>query len=346
VWWGVALAVALASPAAAQSTLERSPNLGSAWVGRPGEGYFHFVHRFSVVGDVHKVINSPSFLLGAGLPGRALVGLVYASNSDVSPEVRPNEWELFLRWQPLGAGGAFPLRLSAQGGYNAAAGSTDGEIAAGGEVGRLSLSGTARLLSRPYAGADPRLALGGGAIWRLGRWVALGGDVVSLTDRRPNEKVAWSAGLLMAIPYTPHSLSLHATNTSTTTLQGASRGGEEVRWGFEFTVPLMLRRYFGGRTEAAAAPLPPGPSAASDTVHAAMEGLEFTPARLEVKPGTTVVWTNRSPVPHTVTGDDGRWGSPLLEPGQSWSYTFTTAGSYPFHCAPHPFMKGVVTVRE
>src|SRR5690606_14619068 len=97
---------------------------------------------------------------------------------------------------------------------------------------------------------------------------------------------------------------------------------------------------------------PPGPVNAGssplvgDTVHVAIDGLEYVPARLEVTPGTTVVWTNRAPLAHTVTANDGTWGSPSLDPDDSWGHTFTEPGEYAFHCAPHPFMVGVVVVRE
>jgi plastocyanin len=59
------------------------------------------------------------------------------------------------------------------------------------------------------------------------------------------KRAAWSAGVHIAIPYTPHTLSLQATNTNVGTLQGTSRGSADVRYGFEFTVPLTLRRWFG-----------------------------------------------------------------------------------------------------
>jgi plastocyanin len=76
-----------------------------------------------------------------------------------------------------------------------------------------------------------------------------------------------------------------------------------------------------------------------------MRQLEYTPTRIEVAVGTTVVWTNDSPLAHTVTADDSGFDSGLIDVGKRWSYTFTAAGTFPFHCTPHPFMKGVVVVR-
>jgi plastocyanin len=78
-----------------------------------------------------------------------------------------------------------------------------------------------------------------------------------------------------------------------------------------------------------------------------MQDFAFTPARLEITAGTMVVWTNDGSVPHTVTADDGRsFESGLVVAGGGiWSFRFERPGTYPFHCAPHPFMRGEVVVR-
>lgn len=68
----------------------------------------------------------------------------------------------------------------------------------------------------------------------------------------------------------------------------------------------------------------------------------FEPDTLAVKKGTTVLWTNKDVVPHTVTGDN--FSSEPLTPGQSFSYTFKTDGIYQYHCSFHPQMKGTVLV--
>ncbi len=67
--------------------------------------------------------------------------------------------------------------------------------------------------------------------------------------------------------------------------------------------------------------------------------------RIEIPAGTTVTWTNNDPLVHTVTADDKSWDSGAIEPGKTWSHTFTQAGEFAFHCTPHPFMKAVVVVR-
>ncbi|MGW7208127.1 cupredoxin domain-containing protein [Streptomyces sp. NPDC054837] len=70
--------------------------------------------------------------------------------------------------------------------------------------------------------------------------------------------------------------------------------------------------------------------------------------QLVVEVGQTVRWTNHDSVPHTVTTTKGpkKFDSGTLEQGDSWSYTFTTAGTYEYYCAVHPDMVASVKVVE
>ncbi|OGT27931.1 MAG: hypothetical protein A2Z17_04125 [Gammaproteobacteria bacterium RBG_16_66_13] len=86
------------------------------------------------------------------------------------------------------------------------------------------------------------------------------------------------------------------------------------------------------------------PTATPDSV--AIQGYSFRPATLRVAVGTTVTWTNRDAVAHTVTGKSGNWGSELLAQGEQFSYTFTEAGTYDYFCEPHPSMEGRIVVGE
>ena len=70
----------------------------------------------------------------------------------------------------------------------------------------------------------------------------------------------------------------------------------------------------------------------------------FHPASLRVQRGTIVVWTNRDPMPHTVTFNNGMADSGIIYPGQSVWFTFTRVGSFGYHCRIHPFMHGRVVV--
>jgi len=67
----------------------------------------------------------------------------------------------------------------------------------------------------------------------------------------------------------------------------------------------------------------------------------YSPSDVTVAPGTTVTWTNNGTVAHTVTADDGSFGSPMLNPGDSYSHTFSTAGTFRYYCIPHGGPGGV-----
>lgn len=245
----ICLAVLIPSASRAQSLLDRSPNLTGDWVGAPGTLYFHFLHRFTASdAPQRKVSNVPTFLVGAGLPHRLMAGFNYSTNSTLAPNF-PNEWEAFARWAPLSQDFGAPVDIGAQVGYNNAADGVDGEVSAARRFGPARLIVAGRALSDPLESGHREFAFAGGGTFRLGQYVALAGDVASLLERYSGERVAWSAGVHIAIPLTPHTLSLHATNAPVGTLQGASRGTSKVRYGFEFTIPLTLRRYFGKRAE-------------------------------------------------------------------------------------------------
>ena|SRR5882724_2518575 len=327
----------------AQSVLDRSPNLSGGWVVRPGTIQFNFLHRFMRGGaPERKVSNFPTFLLAGGLPWHTMVGFYYSTNSTLVP-LYPNEWEFFGRIRPISQDNGAPLDVAGQVGYNLAAHGLDGEITLARRFGPVRPIAVVRLLKEPNAdGTD--VAVGGGAALRLSRYLALAGDVASLTDRDPGEKVAWSAGLQIGIPHTPHSLSLHASNASTVTLEGASRGGDETRYGFEFTIPFTLARYFGGKAKPAAAPAAT-PAPVGNVVHTTMRNLAFTTLNLQVPAGTTVEWKNEDEVTHTVTANDKSFDSGSMDGGAVWRHTFAQPGSYAYFCTLHPFMKATVVVR-
>jgi plastocyanin len=77
-----------------------------------------------------------------------------------------------------------------------------------------------------------------------------------------------------------------------------------------------------------------------------IQNYSFTPADITVKQGTTVTWTNKDSVAHTVTETDGQTGpsSSDVNPGATYTFTFSKAGTYHYHCSIHPEMVGTVTV--
>jgi plastocyanin/mono/diheme cytochrome c family protein len=71
----------------------------------------------------------------------------------------------------------------------------------------------------------------------------------------------------------------------------------------------------------------------------------YSPSSLTVLVGDVVTWTNGGAFQHTVTANDGSFESGLVDSGASFSFTFSTAGTYNYHCAPHPWMTGTIVVQ-
>ncbi|OPY38350.1 MAG: Halocyanin precursor [Methanoregula sp. PtaU1.Bin051] len=76
-----------------------------------------------------------------------------------------------------------------------------------------------------------------------------------------------------------------------------------------------------------------------------MKNFAFSPATITVKPETTVTWTNEDSAIHTIVADSGAFASDILGTGPSFRFTFSTAGTYTYHCSIHPSMKGTVIVQ-
>src|ERR687889_86429 len=75
-----------------------------------------------------------------------------------------------------------------------------------------------------------------------------------------------------------------------------------------------------------------------------IEDFYFEPADAAIQPGDTVMWVNEGNTPHTVTSDDGQFDSEVLNPGESFTFTFPEAGTLSYHFEINPFMTGSVTV--
>jgi plastocyanin len=114
----------------------------------------------------------------------------------------------------------------------------------------------------------------------------------------------------------------------------------------------------------------PGPAIEVQTIYdpnakESAEQLRFEPAHVTIKAGQAITWNNVSQMPHTATGDPGQnpvakshpeyiqlpdgaepWGSEMLQPGDTYSHTFTTPGEYHYICIPHVLsgMRGAITV--
>jgi plastocyanin len=95
-------------------------------------------------------------------------------------------------------------------------------------------------------------------------------------------------------------------------------------------------------------PPPPPPPGTHDVT---VKDFSFSPSSITIKVGETVRWTNNGPSVHRVVADGGLWDSQGLlppgtttdpygnsssTPGASFSFTFTQAGTYTYHCMNHP----------
>jgi plastocyanin len=88
---------------------------------------------------------------------------------------------------------------------------------------------------------------------------------------------------------------------------------------------------------------PPPPSAPPNTVSIA--NMSFAPGTLTVTRGTTVTWKNNDNIAHTSTSNSGVWDTGSIPPGGSTTTTFTTSGTFPYHCTVHPMMTGSIVVQ-
>ena len=78
-----------------------------------------------------------------------------------------------------------------------------------------------------------------------------------------------------------------------------------------------------------------------------IEGFAFAPATVEVKPGTTVVWTNLDGAAHSIE-DAGTLfeESDDLQEGDEFAFAYEEPGTYPYFCGIHQYMRGEIVVSE
>ncbi|HKW74637.1 MAG TPA: cupredoxin family copper-binding protein [Terriglobales bacterium] len=107
------------------------------------------------------------------------------------------------------------------------------------------------------------------------------------------------------------------------------------------TAGLILARAAGhGRVLASAAPQ-------SATTQIKIDNFSFAPLKVSVRAGTTVQWTNRDDIPHTVVSEDNAtFKSQVLDTDQEFTYTFRKPGTYRYYCSLHPRMAAEIVVGE
>ena len=90
----------------------------------------------------------------------------------------------------------------------------------------------------------------------------------------------------------------------------------------------------------------PAASAADNPspVAIAIDNFSFTPQEIRVKAGTTITWTNRDDIPHTVVSTGEVFKSKALDTDDKFTTTLAKPGTYPYFCSIHPKMTGKIVV--
>jgi plastocyanin len=76
-----------------------------------------------------------------------------------------------------------------------------------------------------------------------------------------------------------------------------------------------------------------------------IQGIAFDPSTITIITGTTITWTNKDAIGHSVTSDTGVFDSGIINASGTFSYTFDTAGTFPYHCKVHTTMTASVVVK-
>jgi len=86
---------------------------------------------------------------------------------------------------------------------------------------------------------------------------------------------------------------------------------------------------------------PTADTSVSNTI--SIVNMAFNPTSYSVPVGTTVTWVNNDTVAHSIKSTS--FNSDNLNPGQSYSFTFSASGTYSYSCGIHPTMQGSITVQ-
>lgn len=335
---------------AAQPPLDYTPNTRPAWTMDRWHPAMVLAHRFELVSGGDELLNLPLMTFGMAVRDRIALGFDFSSNSEVSADDlggNETQWWLAMRG-PANSRGVVSGLL----GYNTAAGSLDGAVTVRARAGALGLIAEGRAFSDAFGSGTGGFAGAGGVVLHVTPYLSLAGDV-GRAFKPDTFGTAWSGGFTLALPGTRHQFSFHASNSGSPTLQGASRkkvlGPESVRYGFAFIAPLgtgsQWARIFR-RAEPATAETGPAADEDSGRFRIDIKNLAFGPATLRIKVGQTVEWVNGDPLAHTATADDKSWGSGFISQGGRFAHRFTAVGSFPYHCEPHPQMRGTIIVEN
>jgi plastocyanin len=131
-----------------------------------------------------------------------------------------------------------------------------------------------------------------------------------------------------------------AGNATNATMAGAGNATNATMAGAGNATNATMAGAAGGN---ATTSVSMGPGSSTKTTDA------FTPNPIQVSVGSTVTWTNDDTVIHTVNAgtsptESGLFTSPIMNPGDTFEYTFTEAGEVPYFCILHPNMVGTAIV--
>jgi len=76
-----------------------------------------------------------------------------------------------------------------------------------------------------------------------------------------------------------------------------------------------------------------------------IDNFTMAPQAITVNVGTSVRWTNADDIPHTVVSEDHAFKSLVMDTGDQFSHTFSSAGTYKYFCSIHPKMTGTIVVK-
>ena len=115
-----------------------------------------------------------------------------------------------------------------------------------------------------------------------------------------------------------------------------------------FTTSLLggcFSEHQDGATEPVDDPSCPAPAAAQGKTLVRIKNYAFSPDTVRIARNATVFWLNCDNDTHTSTSDTRVWDSPIFVRNQTFERQFANAGSFPYHCTPHPTMRAVVIVQ-
>jgi plastocyanin len=85
----------------------------------------------------------------------------------------------------------------------------------------------------------------------------------------------------------------------------------------------------------------PASAFAQDAPSVSVQDNLFVPKQAEIVAGDSLTWSHDGAVEHTITADDGSFDSGIINPGDTFAFTFDSSGMYPYYCQIHGAPGGV-----